>query len=95
MEKAINIIIAVVVIGVFSFIAYTFHQESLRSKELDKKRSDNLDDQKEINKLLKEKIASGEINIISVDTCTLSSLKAPSANGKKKKTVKLSKEKSN
>lgn len=83
MEKTINIIVAIVVIAATAFGLYTLQQFSLRSKELDKKRSDNLEQQKQINDLIIEKLKSNEIDLMTTDQCQLS-YEHPSKNGKTK-----------
>lgn len=89
MEKAVNIICAVVIITVFSFMGYFGYQSNLRAKELDKKKSDCLDKEKELLDLAKKKIEEEGIRIV------VSSIAKPSSNGhKKEKKIKLKKEES-
>lgn len=98
MEKALNIIVGIVIIAAFSYVIYLANQKNMRSKELDKKLSDNLDSQKEINKLIIEKIKSGELNLMGMTDKENGFVfaKASTANGhKKNKKVRLSKEKEN
>lgn len=64
MKNALQIIAAVVVIAVLSYVGYITYQDQIRKKELDKKLSDNLSDQKDINKLIKEKLENGTLNIM-------------------------------
>lgn len=88
MKNTLQVIAALVVIGVASWFAYLMNQQSLRKKELDKKYSDNLDIQKQINTILKEKLENKEISLMSTDGQKFSS------NGKEKnKTIKLKKSK--
>lgn len=87
MEKAINIIVGIVVIAAAAFFCYSIQQEQLRRKEIDKKMSDNLQDQKEINKIIKEKLDSGKLNLMGLDEKgghVFAKATLPSANGKKK-----------
>lgn len=94
MEKAINIFVGIVIVSVACFGCYLIQQANIRQKELDKKRSDTLEQQKEINSLIIEKIKDGSINLMSTDQMKF--CQAPSSNGnKKRKSVKLTKEKSN
>lgn len=87
MKNTIQIIASLVVIAVGCWFAYIMNQESLRKKELDKKYSDNLELQKQINTLLKDKLEKGEIGLMTSDGNKFAS------NGhKKKKLVKLKKE---
>lgn len=86
MKNTIQIIAGIVVIAVGCWFAYIMNQESLRKKELDKKYSDNLELQKQINTILKEKLEKNEIGLMTADGNRFAS------NGhKKKKLVKLKK----
>lgn len=94
MEKVINIIVGIVVVAFTGYAFYLIQQKNIRDKELDKKSSDNLQQQKEINELIIEKLKNGKINLMSIDqNCYV---EKPSANGKsKRKKVKLTDEKAN
>ena len=80
MKNTIVIICGIVIIAVTAFFAYIIQQASQRQKELDKKQSDNLQQQKEINEIIKQKLESNEMNVV------IKTLKEnlPSANGKSK-----------
>lgn len=68
MKNTIQIIAAIVVIAALSYVTYLTYQDNIRKKELDKKMSDNLDKNKEINDLIIQKLKSGEINLFMQDT---------------------------
>lgn len=68
MKNTIQVIAAIVVIAALSYVTYLAYQDNIRKKELDKKMSDNLDKNKEINDLIIEKLKNGEINLFLQDT---------------------------
>lgn len=72
MEKTVTIIVGIIVIALCSYMGYTIHQSELRKKELDKKKSDCLDKEKEYLELIKYRAE------LSMPKTT------PSANGKTK-----------
>lgn len=63
MRDTIVIIAGVVVIAAAGFFCYTIQQAQVRQKELDKKQSDNLQQQKEINELIKQKLETNELSL--------------------------------
>lgn len=63
MRDTIIIIAGVVVIAAAGFFCYTIQQAQIRQKELDKKTSDNLQQQKEINELIKQKLEANELTL--------------------------------
>lgn len=92
MRNVILIIAGIVAIAAFSYLSYMLYGSELRKKELDKKASDILDEQKAINAIIKSKLESGEINTISPGTVKAGMEFSHSSNGKKKnKQVKLQK----
>lgn len=92
MKNTLIVITAIVIIASTCYLTYIANQDNLRKKELDKKMSDGLDDQKEINKLIRKKLESNELNIISISEEKTGQYSF-SSNGKdKKKRVKLKKE---
>ena len=84
MKNTVQIIAAVVIIAVVSYLGYITYQDNIRRKELDKKLSDNLDDAKDINKLIKEKLDSNELSLSINDGGKYQFVKQPSKNGKAK-----------
>jgi preprotein translocase subunit YajC len=67
MEKTINIIVAIVIVAAVAFFIYTTQREQIRKKEIEKKLSDNLNQQKEINEIILEKLKSGDLNVVGFD----------------------------
>lgn len=63
MKNALNIISSVVLIAAICFVVYLNNQANLRKKEIDKKISDSIDEQKEINKIIKKKLLNNEISL--------------------------------
>lgn len=66
MRNTIIIIAGVVVIAAMAFFVYTIQQSEIRKKELDKKMSDNLEQQKQINELIRKKLESNELNVVGM-----------------------------
>lgn len=70
-EKTISticiILITCIIIVTCAYEIYDIKQASLRKKELDKKRSDCLQQEHEINESILKKLQSNELNVVGFD----------------------------